>query len=475
MRYDVGKTYAFVKVTFINRDTTRWLSPLYMPTSHVLEKIDMRGLKVTAHEKVPSTWGPEEDKQYDGYLMEEVEGDDKGQEWRNQYPTASYGQIDDSSDRLVRRFINSDSYDWDVLDQAAKNKLVELATDHYTDALWVLTQAYKLKYDVAPDYAAMRETMSLSDADDFDKYIATLEREIYRVTGRAVGMREIGYRPLGAPGYEISKGRHEAYYMDGDNEREVIAEPTNYAEFRAYWNCLRTSDDLFDYVRKETARLKEAGYYREGIHVYCGVNLGLRSYMHSIILTEDDLEYRTTLLQTKGAKNPNFVGYVDDVDDPRLAHLTMERNDPHYIVVSKEKLLLKEGDCDGAILQTLSPFFRARYQADGDPVKSAEYRDDFHYATYGLSIEGEDVPASRLLFTSYGMARKFSEWGKNDQESIARIRELDAFCDVMDRIVDDMIDDNRDAVNDDDDLMEDDYREPAWKMPDDIAARGDME
>lgn len=56
--------------------------------------IDIRMLQVTEHHKVPNHWGDKEDLCSDGFLLKDVEG----KEWRNQYPTASYGQMDDSND-----------------------------------------------------------------------------------------------------------------------------------------------------------------------------------------------------------------------------------------------------------------------------------------------------------------------------------------------------------------------------------------
>lgn len=56
--------------------------------------IDIRMLQVTEHHKVPIHWADREDLRADGFLLKDAEG----KEWRNQYPTAGYGQLDDSND-----------------------------------------------------------------------------------------------------------------------------------------------------------------------------------------------------------------------------------------------------------------------------------------------------------------------------------------------------------------------------------------
>lgn len=434
MRYEVGKTYAFVKVTFINRDTTRWVSSLYMPSVHVLESVDVRGLKVTKHERVPSAWGPDDKLDYDGFLLEEVVGKDVGQVWKNQWPTASYGQLDDSADKVVTRHVTTD--DWDILGEAEKNARVTLATEHFTDAMNVLSHAYKLKHDTAKDYEMLREGMSLSDALDFDAYILQLETGIENVTGRKVGYREVSYKPKNAPGYEALKGVHQAYYLD-EEPRDILPVPTNYEEFRGYWRCLKTDEELFAYVRSEIERLTALNMYRdEGIHVYCGVNLGHRSYQHSIILKEEDLRYHAIIMQTKDSKNPEFIGDVDDIRDVRLRHLNINDEGSQFVLTSSEPIAFKAGDCDGVFNNAIDkPFFRALYEGEKD---IEAHPDTFYFSTYGLSVK--DVHPDndcRLIFTSHGMAKKFKEWGKQDEASCIRIATLDAEMDMLDRMIDD--------------------------------------
>ena len=71
-----------------------WL--IGLDTTPVL-KTELIRLTVVEHHKVPGEWS--DALEYDGYVLR----DDNGALWYNQYPYASYGQLDDSYDRVFRR------------------------------------------------------------------------------------------------------------------------------------------------------------------------------------------------------------------------------------------------------------------------------------------------------------------------------------------------------------------------------------
>lgn len=76
------------------------------------ESINFVELKVTEHHRVPGDYDSE--LNYDGYLLK----DDKGNDYANQYPRASYGQISDTANRRFHRHI-------ETLDQLEKGSPYE--------------------------------------------------------------------------------------------------------------------------------------------------------------------------------------------------------------------------------------------------------------------------------------------------------------------------------------------------------------
>lgn len=97
MRYTVGNNYAFARVKFEGQG---FFSPLYVPTRHNFIGIDMVLLRCAEHHKVSDEYRDE--ASCDGFIFEQVKPE-ASQRWLNQYPTAHYGQLDDSADRRVRR------------------------------------------------------------------------------------------------------------------------------------------------------------------------------------------------------------------------------------------------------------------------------------------------------------------------------------------------------------------------------------
>lgn len=96
MRFEVGHTYTFLRTlytpgrpSFVN---------VYIPWEDTLTDIQAINLTCKEHHKVPNEFNPE-DKKYDGFVFEGADGG----VWYNQYPTASYGQLDDTQDRRVER------------------------------------------------------------------------------------------------------------------------------------------------------------------------------------------------------------------------------------------------------------------------------------------------------------------------------------------------------------------------------------
>lgn len=104
MRYTVGQKVIAVRENFSIKEglsekeliDARW-GTVCLPWYHTLEKFEIMTLTVLEHHKVP--WEHGSDSIYDGYILQKEED---GTLWWNQYPTASYGQLDTSEDQRFR-------------------------------------------------------------------------------------------------------------------------------------------------------------------------------------------------------------------------------------------------------------------------------------------------------------------------------------------------------------------------------------
>lgn len=117
MRYTVGQVYVFATVRFRGREAGDFL---FDPRRHTLEGIDLVKLTCTEHHKVVVEYYEKDGPKADGFVFV----DEQDRTWHNQYPTAYYGQLDDSNDRQVRLHLNlkdtdeapgrdsTDSNDW---------------------------------------------------------------------------------------------------------------------------------------------------------------------------------------------------------------------------------------------------------------------------------------------------------------------------------------------------------------------------
>ena len=97
MRYQIGETHYFVDVRF---DPVEPRAAIFRPWKDHLKEIVLYELRCLEHHKVAWDQDPHGEKKHDGFVfLDETEN----RRWTNQYPTASYGQLDDSADRRVVR------------------------------------------------------------------------------------------------------------------------------------------------------------------------------------------------------------------------------------------------------------------------------------------------------------------------------------------------------------------------------------
>lgn len=98
-RYTVGEEVLFINVKFTTEGLR--LSPLYLPWKDKLEKIDIIKLTCKEHHRIPGDW--DDEIQHDGFIFTgEVDGVERT--YNNQYPRASYGQLDDSNNWRISDF-----------------------------------------------------------------------------------------------------------------------------------------------------------------------------------------------------------------------------------------------------------------------------------------------------------------------------------------------------------------------------------
>lgn len=98
-RFTVGKPEAFIQVKFTR--TQAAFNPNYLPWRDKLEEIIITPLMCVHHEKVYGDWDDPEKEQpkHDGFIFEDQV---TSKIYHNQYPRASYGQLDDSNNWIAR-------------------------------------------------------------------------------------------------------------------------------------------------------------------------------------------------------------------------------------------------------------------------------------------------------------------------------------------------------------------------------------
>jgi len=103
MRFELDKKYVFFafQFKFEGRNTPLEKAHSYPTTDLSVDIVDVKFIEAVCkeHHKVACDYGDENDKKYDGFIFE-----CDGVQAHNQYPKASYGQMDDSADRKISFF-----------------------------------------------------------------------------------------------------------------------------------------------------------------------------------------------------------------------------------------------------------------------------------------------------------------------------------------------------------------------------------
>lgn len=163
MRFNVGETLFFVKIDFTPSQSNAFGSALYMPwKGDTLNEIKIIKLKVTEHHKVAWDGDPHDRPDHDGYVLREIVRINEnsaiyGETYYNQYPEASYGQVDNSFDRIVFRKDCSNDEFWGhrftllthVLEQLHRAEHLDNGADALPPEQRQMLQAHRLEIEEA--------------------------------------------------------------------------------------------------------------------------------------------------------------------------------------------------------------------------------------------------------------------------------------------------------------------------------------
>lgn len=186
MRFEIGQQIPFIKVKFNRRpDNKLMFQSLYDPRIHDLESIEVKMLTVKEHHKVPWYHEPAGEKKYDGFIFTEQLNEGKEEIWYNQYPTASYGQLDDTSDRIVFRHLEHTN------DEITKmsNEEVDVWLEHWNEALHFIANI-KRAVDGGTRYALK---LSPKDKKLFEEYLFKVQEAIENVSGKKIEFNILTY------------------------------------------------------------------------------------------------------------------------------------------------------------------------------------------------------------------------------------------------------------------------------------------
>lgn len=210
--------------------------------------------------------------------------------------------------------------------------------------------------------------------------------------------------------------------------------PTTLEGWFAHSHCLNNIDKVREYVAvtaKKTGKNKVPYYFVN--------NLGRASYHsrddgYAKYFKADNMLLHRFIMQTKGSRNPTFIGEVNDFTDSRLSHLKIVKiKTSSYVVgITEDEITFNVGDCEGAFHGlgmggNNHIGFMGFHDLDGvvqetDEIISVSYVKS-HVDNYGFS---------HMLFTELETARAYCEWAKQDKDSNNRYDAHRAWCEEMD-------------------------------------------
>lgn len=143
LRYNPNTKHLFIHLNFTMKNLR--FGSMYLPWEDELHSIDILEVECVEHHKVAWDQDPDGKKEHDGFVFK----DDDGRIWHNQYPRASYGQIDDSQNWVIRP-------GWE-------GRTVEDCRQYFTDVEKFLENVQRGLHELSKDPAREREHAALLD------------------------------------------------------------------------------------------------------------------------------------------------------------------------------------------------------------------------------------------------------------------------------------------------------------------------
>lgn len=147
-RFNLEKNYHFIRFLVSGKhpmgndisNPIKSITPWLYKDTH--NKPEFKRLLCLEHHKVPEEFDPKQEPKYDGFRFvcpQEIEGVTY---WDNQYPTASYGQMSDTADRIVSSVVYKDDNSGQIAD------IVEFyLLDNALSSMWKLIAKGECKDD----------------------------------------------------------------------------------------------------------------------------------------------------------------------------------------------------------------------------------------------------------------------------------------------------------------------------------------
>lgn len=189
LRFTVGDTYTFMRVLF-EKGNNRSFSSLYLPWKDKLIGIECKELICAEHHKVTNGW--DEEKNCDGFIFH----DSDGGIWQNQYPSASYGQLDDRNDRIVYFHTDEEIFKRDKNGDAVKGEdglpviinqaLYEKYDGYYWKPLELCTVLLGNVYRSVHPRKSDQPSLSFSERMQLSKFLDKLIVEVEKSSGKKV-------------------------------------------------------------------------------------------------------------------------------------------------------------------------------------------------------------------------------------------------------------------------------------------------
>ncbi len=205
-RFNVGSKYPFIKVRFSHNGHPLFWG-LYLPWEHTLDSIEVVMLDCVEQHRVPNEWDPAPVPMliYDGFVFKGPDFEGKPTIWHNQYPHASYGQVSDAADRLVRLHITDTEEIRKVLDS---DRTYEMnAALPYLDSL--MHGIYTLEHsDPSEVEDVFTKIQKLTD------FATQVRVAIQEASGRTIIADKLTYGPT----KKWLKGNYKSRFTDDSSE-----------------------------------------------------------------------------------------------------------------------------------------------------------------------------------------------------------------------------------------------------------------